>query len=131
MTDGPGSRGLHHVALHVFELERCRDFYVDVLGMHVEWQPDEDTVFLTSGTDNLALTRIAEPLAEEGQRLDHLGFVLDTMDDVDRYHDRMVERGVPIVKPPKTHRDGGRSFMCQDPDGTVIQVMYHPPLSGS
>ena len=32
-------------------------FYVDVLGFRVEWEPDPDNVYLTSGVDNLALHR--------------------------------------------------------------------------
>ena len=35
-------------------------FYVDVLGFAVEWEPDPDNVYLTSGRDNLALHRAAD-----------------------------------------------------------------------
>jgi hypothetical protein len=30
---------------------------------------------------------------------------------------------------PRTHRDGARSFYCYDPDGTVVQVIHHPPVT--
>jgi hypothetical protein len=30
---------------------------------------------------------------------------------------------------PRTHRDGARSFYCADPEGTVVQVIFHPPLT--
>ncbi|NNC54958.1 MAG: VOC family protein, partial [Pseudomonadales bacterium] len=46
--------GLRHVALFVPDLAQALDFYVRLLGMSVEWQPDEDNVYLTSGNDNLA-----------------------------------------------------------------------------
>ncbi|HCD03759.1 MAG TPA: glyoxalase, partial [Methylophaga sp.] len=49
--------GLRHVALTVDNLEACEQFYVDLLGMEVEWRPDADNVYLTSGNDNLALHR--------------------------------------------------------------------------
>jgi hypothetical protein len=29
----------------------------------------------------------------------------------------------------KTHRDGARSFYFRDPDGLLIQLLYHPPIS--
>ena len=49
--------------------------------------------------------------------------------DVDWAPDFMVAAGTPIAQPPKTHRDGARSFYCHDPDGTLVQLIYHPPLS--
>ena len=38
-------------------------------------------------------------------------------------------KGVKIVKEIKTHRDGARSFYLEDPDGIVIQVLYHIPVA--
>ena len=32
---------------------------------------------------------------------------------------------------PKTHRDGARSFYCADPDGNVVQMIFHPPISNT
>ena len=55
----PAHAGLRHVALYVEDLEKCVTFYTEVFGMDVEWQPDADNVFLTSGNDNLALHRAA------------------------------------------------------------------------
>ena len=49
------TNGLRHVALSVFNFEAAEKFYVDLLGMQVEWRPDDHSVYLTSGNDNLAL----------------------------------------------------------------------------
>ena len=120
--------GLRHAALFVEDLEAAVGFYRDLLGMQVEWHPDADNIYLTSGNDNLALHRRQTPLGE-GQRLDHLGFIIDAMADVDRWHEHLRAAGVTIVAEPKTHRDGARSFYCLDPDGTTVQLIFHPPLS--
>ncbi len=123
-------RGLRHLALSVKNLEACTQFYVDLLGMQIEWQPDDDNVYLTSGYDNLALHRApAEFNPGHSQRLDHFGFIIETPEAVDEWHDYFVSQAVAIKAKPRTHRDGARSFYCADPDGNTIQMIYHPPIS--
>lgn len=119
---------MRHVALNVTDVEACERFYVDLLGMRVEWRPDPDNVYLTSGNDNLAIHRASGDISG-GQALDHIGFILDTVDDVDRWYEFLVANNVPIAKQPKTHRDGARSFYCVDPGGVIVQMIYHPPLA--
>jgi len=46
--------GLRHVALNVRDVQKSIEFYSKVLGMKLEWMPDEDNAYLTSGQDNLA-----------------------------------------------------------------------------
>ena len=115
------------MALYVQDLDSCEQFYEGLLGMRVEWRPDPDNVYLTSGNDNLALHRATEP-ATGPQRLDHLGFILNRPEDVDAWHEFLLGHGVTIKTLPKTHRDGARSFYCLDPDGNAVQMIFHPPL---
>jgi len=123
----PSHLGLRHLALHAVNLEKCRDFYCDLLGMQVVWQPDPDNIYLSSGEDNLALHRATKPFtAETAQHLDHLGFFLKSKEDVDRWYDFLVAHDVKIIAKPKDHRDGTRSFYCEDPDGNVVQMIYYP-----
>ena len=123
--------GLRHVALQVREIEACERFYVDLLGMRVEWRPDPDNVYLTGGSDNLALHRLAGPHADaSAQRLDHIGFMLKRIEQVDVWYEFLKGHGVRIAKEPRTHRDGARSFYCFDPDGNTVQIIFHPPLAG-
>ena len=130
MTVKKPTSGLRHLALWVTEFESTLIFYRDLLGMSVEWQPDADNIYLTSGNDNLALHRApATFVTATHQRLDHLGFILDEMAQVDIWHDFLKEKGIAIKAAPRTHRDGARSFYCYDPDGNTVQLMYHPPLA--
>ena len=41
--------GLRHVALNVRDVRKSLDFYSKVLGMKMEWMPDEENAYLTSG----------------------------------------------------------------------------------
>jgi catechol 2,3-dioxygenase-like lactoylglutathione lyase family enzyme len=122
--------GLRHVALNVQDMVASERFYVDLLGMRVEWRPDEDNLYLTSGPDNLALHKAPVGARDEAtQRLDHIGFFLATPEDVDRWYAFLLDQGVRLRNTPRTHRDGARSFYCYDPDGVVVQVIYHPPVA--
>ncbi len=122
--------GLRHVALTIEHFDACLHFYHAVLGMAIEWQPDADNIYLSSGVDNLALHRAPEGFAaDRSQRLDHIGFILNQPDDVDVWYDYFCAQQVPIKAKPKTHRDGARSFYAADPDGNVVQMIYHPPIA--
>ena len=122
--------GMRHVALFVAKFDETVTFYTKLLGMTIEWEPDADNVSLTSGNDNLALHRYqGEERPPATQRLDHIGFIIDEIDQVDQWHAFLQEHGVPMKSEPRTHRDGARSFYCLDPDGNVVQIIYHPPIS--
>jgi catechol 2,3-dioxygenase-like lactoylglutathione lyase family enzyme len=120
---------MRHIALIVLDMEASLRFYRDLLGLAVEWHPDADNVYLTSGHDNVALHKapVGFKMASH-QRLDHLGFILESEEEVDSWYTFLKENGVVIKNQPRTHRDGARSFYCEDPDGNVVQMIYHPPL---
>jgi catechol 2,3-dioxygenase-like lactoylglutathione lyase family enzyme len=121
--------GLRHLALTVRQLEACVFFYENLLGMRIEWQPDADNVYLTTGNDNLALHRASESFKKDKcQSLDHMGFIIQTPEEVDVWCKYLREKEVTIKAEPRTHRDGARSFYCEDPDGNLIQMIYHKPL---
>ena len=130
----PGkTSGMRHVALFVDKLAECEHFYTQLLGMEVEWRPDEDNVYLTSGNDNLALHRVSEPASRPGEagQLDHIGFIIDNIDEVDDWHRFLKGQSVEMLTEPQTHRDGARSFYCRDPSGVRVQIIYHPAISSS
>jgi catechol 2,3-dioxygenase-like lactoylglutathione lyase family enzyme len=122
--------GLRHVAIFAQQFEACVQFYTHLIGMRIEWQPDDDNVYLTSGNDNLALHRASTHFyPDKHQRLDHIGFIINEIDQVDIWYTFLKDQKVPIKTEPRTHRDGARSFYCEDPDGNTVQMIYHAPLS--
>jgi catechol 2,3-dioxygenase-like lactoylglutathione lyase family enzyme len=126
----PTHAGLRHLALNVVDLAAMRRFYVDLLGFAVEWEPDVDNVYLSSGIDNLALHRASGPLGEGRHPLDHLGLIVREAQDVDRWAEFLESQGVAMDAQPRTHRDGARSCYFRDPDGNRVQIIHHPPISG-
>lgn len=129
MQRPPKTGGMRHVALNVQDVAKAEHFYADLLGMQLEWRPDADNVYLCSGIDNVALHKATQPIAEQGQRLDHIGFILLEPEHVDAWHAYLLAHDVRVAQAPKTHRDGARSFYCYDPDGNLVQMIYHPPIA--
>ena len=131
MNSVSGLKGLRHLALKVRDIRRSKAFYQDFFGMKVVWEPDTQNVYLSSGSDNLALHEMPkgkEPPASE-QLLDHLGFVVESIERVRELEAEFRSKEVKIVHPFKIHRDGSASFYLADPDGIVIQILYEPTLS--
>jgi catechol 2,3-dioxygenase-like lactoylglutathione lyase family enzyme len=137
----PAHAGLRHLALNARDLDGMKRFYVELLGFAVEWEPDADNVYLSSGVDNLALHRIPAvpessprdirtPGDTRRSALDHLGLIVRSAEDVDRWATFLENRGITLDAQPRTHRDGARSCYFRDPDGNAIQIIHHPPISG-
>jgi catechol 2,3-dioxygenase-like lactoylglutathione lyase family enzyme len=131
MTPSPAipTRGLRHLALNVSDVSAAVAFYSSLFGMRIVWQPDADNAYLSSGCDNLALHRADPHVLQDGQRLDHFGFIVTSPQDVDRAADTLAAQHIPVRQVPRTHRDGSRSLYFADPDGNVIQILYEPTLS--
>ncbi|MBL4743770.1 MAG: VOC family protein [Cycloclasticus sp.] len=121
--------GLRHIALNVKDLQAAEYFYVDLMGMAVEWRPDAQNVYLTNGNDNLALHVVTGDEAGV-PKLDHIGFFLDCEEDVDDWFEFLQHHDVKIKTKPRKHRDGAKGFYCYDPEGVTVQVLFHPPLVG-
>jgi catechol 2,3-dioxygenase-like lactoylglutathione lyase family enzyme len=121
-------RGLRHLALNVKDVARAADFYCRVFGMRVVWQPDSDNAYLSSGCDNLALHR-GNAGVREAQSLDHLGFIIGTVAELEASYEWARQNEIEIAHPLRRHRDGSVSFYIRDPDGNVIQALYEPSIS--
>ena len=126
-----GLKGMRHIALKVKDVARSKNFYREILGMDVVWEPDPQNVYLSSGCDNIAIHGVSANFTSDAEerQLDHLGFVVESIARVKELEQEFVAKGVRIVHPFKIHRDGSASFYCTDPDGIVIQMLYEPQLS--
>jgi catechol 2,3-dioxygenase-like lactoylglutathione lyase family enzyme len=137
MSTRPPMLGLRHVALWIpgDRFDATLGFYRDGLGLAVDWQPDPDNVYLSSGADNVALHR-SDPqrtIDQECSPLDHIGFALRSADDVRRWHEHLAPQagalGIELLGEVKHHRDGSVSFYLRDPAGHVVQMIYIPSIA--
>ncbi len=130
MTSPPPTKGIRHVALLVRDLGKVEAFYRDVLGYREEWRPSERELYMTRGSDNLALHAV-DPGGGGAResRLDHIGLLMARPEDVDAWAAWLEGNGVALDTKPRTHRDGARSFYARDPEGNRIQFLWHPPIA--
>ena len=121
--------GIRHIALRVKNFKECLNFYTNILGMKIDWQPDEKNVYLTNGSDNLALHYCDEIHENKKGKLDHFGIMLEKKADVDYWFEHVKSKDIRIFREINDHRDGSRSFYCFDPDDNIVQIIWHPSIS--
>ena len=124
----PKNASLKHIALAVHKLDECEKFY-NLLGMRTELKTT-DYVYLTNNGDNLSLHKVAHTFAST-QRLEHIGFAVDSIAAVDQLHQDATSHHLTIASTPKTFGNGTRSFSVIDPDGIEVEFTYHPPMWGA
>ena len=121
----PKNASLKHIALAVNLMSECEKFY-NLLGMRTELKTD-DYVYLTNGDDNLSLHRVTASFLGT-QRLEHIGFAIDSPGAVDQLYQDALTHNLKIMSEPKTFGIGTRSFSVSDPDGIEVEFTYHPPM---
>lgn len=121
--------GMRHIALRVRDVAASKKFYGEVFGMQPIWEPDAKTAYLSGGRDNLALHESSAAPASDSQALDHLGFLVQSPQDVYAAAAALRGHGVKILQEAREHRDGSHSLYLADPDGNVVQVLFEPNIS--
>lgn len=86
-----------------------------------------DYVYLLGQGDNISLHRIEDSFSSL-QRLEHIGFALDSVSSVNALYEKMKSTKIAIPCPPKTFGIGTHSFSVSDPDGIEVEFTYHPPM---
>ncbi len=115
---------LNHVNLVVRDVETSASFYQDVFGMERQWR-EGDFIFLHCGGADLALVGGAPRIHPKF----HIGFRVDSRDDVDAWLRDLTGRGLPISHGPADY-GGYYTFTCRDPDGYGIEIYYETAPRG-
>jgi catechol-2,3-dioxygenase len=122
---------LGHVNIYVRNAERSRQWYEEVLGLHTyDFRPGW-AAFMSADTDKsheVALMQVGDdaPLQQRGQvGLNHLAFMMESLDDLKDAYLRLKEKGVKIDRVMDHGLSLGIYF--RDPDGNGLEVSYELP----
>lgn len=108
---------LDHLAIPVKDCARSRDWYVQKLGLTVEFEIPERKTVAVSDVADLTLF-LYEPVEGEVSPSCTLTFQVD---DVHRTHRELLARGVPFEKDPQV-LFWGYGAELRDPDGYLIYL---------
>ena len=114
---------VNYAIVFVTDMKRSVSFYRDVLGLPLRSESPGWTEFATDGA-TLALHASEGSAAEkDNSRQVPAGRCRPglSVPNLDEFHRRMVDRGVPCVQEPK-EVFGARIAQYIDPDGLVISV---------
>ncbi len=121
-----------HVVLKCQDLEKAREFYVDVLGMTLaKFDPNRgmflrfndyhhDIAIFKTGPD-------ADPPKQNQVGLVHVALVVDDLDTVKAWYAKLKSKGVPIVG--TADHAVTNSMYFKDPEGNTLEIYCEVPFS--
>ena len=114
---------MNYAIVFVSDMKRAVSFYRDVLGLPLKFESPEWTEFATDGA-SLAL-HASEGSTSERDNPEQVSAGRCcpglSVQNLDEFHKRMVERNVPCIQEP-TETFGARIAQYVDPDGLAISV---------
>jgi catechol 2,3-dioxygenase-like lactoylglutathione lyase family enzyme len=102
-----------------------RDWYVELLGLRVEFDSDWFVQLQDADEPTLELGILHRNHAvapESSRRAPGGGYVTVVVDDVDQVHDRATAAGVRVLEAPRDLFYGQRRMLVEDPDGWVVDI---------
>ncbi|MFG3341386.1 VOC family protein [Glycomyces sp. NPDC048151] len=117
------------------DVAAARDFYVRHFGFEVTFAADWYVSLRRPDAPQyeLALLDASHPTVPEGHRTPISGGLILNfeVDDVDAEHERLVVRaGLKELLPLRTEAFGQRHFICEAPDGVLVDVITVIPAEG-
>lgn len=108
---------LGHVEFRTTDLERARDFYINLIGLH-ETERDENRIYLRCTEDKQHHSFVLRKAASAG--VGHIGFVVAEEDQLDHMKARFESLGLSTRWAGNDMVGQGRTLRVQDPFGFII-----------
>jgi glyoxylase I family protein len=141
----PQAPHLHHVALTVTDLAASVDWYSAVFGIRHQLDvphPGGIGKVLADDSRQLSIalhahdTSGGESFAETRTGLDHVGFMLPTRSDLERWQEHLASLGVeraddaeqPLTQSPIADESYGSVLVFRDPDNIQLEL-FAPPAT--
>lgn len=138
-------KGFHHAAISTPDLQRCIQFYTEVIGGEVAWTfgwpagtPEADEVTgLQNSSADAAMLKIGgtylevfqfsspDPLSQSGNRpVNNHGIthICLEVEDIQGEYERLKAAGMPFNCPPQS-QEGSSMVYGRDPDGNVVELI--------
>lgn len=112
------------IFIYTSDLEGCARFYSHALGLPLVRDQGDCRIYQVSASAYLGLCRREEA--------EPRGVILTLVSEqVDAWHTRLAEKGLPIEKPPAHNpRYGIYHFFVRDPDGRLVEIQrFDQPLA--
>ncbi len=104
--------------LLIIDLEKSLSFYIDILGFELDWtwRDTDGTTFqqISQGRVRLYLKQV--------QAISVPGCLYLYVDDVDRWHQRLLQKNQPVDTLPSAKPWGNREMCLSDPDGNKVHI---------
>ena len=111
---------LGHVAIRVQDVDRAKQFYLN-LGRKLTWD-DPDWCYLEAGPGHDGLALLGPGYKAAGP---HFAFHFTDKREIEELHIQLIAAGAKVGT-LHDHRDGTSSFYLRDPEGNWLEMLYHP-----
>lgn len=116
-------RGLAGAIIWTDDLSRMVNFYRDTLGM----TPNSERPHFVSFKWGSVKLGIGAHSGVEGASRDPYRVMVNLdVEDIHATHERLLDAGVTIIRPPEREHWGGWVCTFSDPDGNILQLLEQP-----
>jgi catechol 2,3-dioxygenase-like lactoylglutathione lyase family enzyme len=125
------TKGIHHIGLTVSKLEDSAYFFTSLLGWKEVGRNEEyPAIFVSDGSIMITLWATREEPSVRFNRnknigLHHVALQVESEDDLNRVHERLVDNGIKVEFSPELLRQGpAKHMMCYEPGGIRVEFIW-------